>query len=100
MGQKWLQEGNGITRSSFEKPNLGNQGQINITVKMHLVIRPVETISIQIGMHAIGKLRISMCCTLMCFLTWCSEAYKILGIVGIEQLYYLHILHHIVRSNK
>ena len=61
MGQKWLQEGNGITRSSFE-----NQEQINITVKMHLVIRPVETISIQIGMHAIGKLRISMCCTLMC----------------------------------
>ena len=74
MGQKWLQEGNGIPRSSFEKPNLGNQGQINITVKMHVVIRPVETISIQIGMHAIGKLRISMCCTLMCFLSWCSEA--------------------------
>ena len=44
----------------LKKPNLGNQGQINITVKMHLVIRPVETISIQIGMHAIGKLRISM----------------------------------------
>ena len=85
MGQKWLQEGNGITRSSFEKKtNLGNQGQINITVKMHLVIRPVETISIQIGMLAIGKLRISMCCTLMCFLSWCSEAYNILGIVGIE----------------
>ena len=84
MGQKWLQEGNGITRSSFEKPNLGNQGQINITAKMHLVIRPVETISIQIGMHAIGKLRISMCCTLMCFLSWSSEAYNIQGIVGIE----------------
>ena len=84
MGQKWLQEGNGITRSSFEKPNLGNQRQINITVKMHPVIRPVETISIQIGMHAIGKLRISMCCTLMCFLSWCSEAYNILGTLGIE----------------
>ena len=84
MGQKWLQEGNGITRSSFEKPNLGNQRQINITVKMHLVIRPVETISILIGMHAIGKLRISMCCTLMCFMSWCSEAYNILGIAGIE----------------
>ena len=70
MGQKWLQEGNGIARSSFEKPNLGNQGQINITVKIHLVIRPVETISIQIGMHAIGKLRISMCWTFMCFLSW------------------------------
>ena len=84
MGQKWLQEGNGITRSSFEKPNLGNQGQINITVKVHPVIRPVETISIQIGMHAIGKLRISMSCTLMCFLSWCSEAYNILGILGIE----------------
>ena len=85
MVQKWLQEGNGITRSSFEKPNqLGNKGQINITVKMHLVIRPVETISIQIDMHAIGKLRINMCCTLMCFLSWCSEAYNVLGIVGIE----------------
>ena len=68
----------------LKKTNLGNQGQINITVKMHLVIRPVETILIQIGMHAIGKLRISMCCTLMCFLSWCSEAYNILGIVGIE----------------
>ena len=55
MGQKWLQEGNGIPRSSFEKPNLGNQGQINIAVKMHLVIRPVETIPIQAGMHAIGN---------------------------------------------
>ena len=33
----------------LKKTNLGNQGQINITVKMHLVIRPVETISIQIG---------------------------------------------------
>ena len=84
MGQKWLHEGNGVTRSSFEKPNPGNQGQINITVKMHLVIRPVETISIQIGMRAIGKLRICLCCTLMCFLSRCSEAYNILGIAGIE----------------
>ena len=56
--------------------------------KMRLVIRPVETLSIQIGMSAIGKLRISMCCTLMCFLQFCSEAYNILGIVGTEyQLY-------------
>ena len=90
MGQKWFQEGNGFKREMVsqghhsKKPNLGNQGQIDITVKMHLVIRPVETISIQIGMRAIGKLRISMCCTLMCFLSWCSEAYNILGIVGIE----------------
>ena len=57
---------------------------INIIVKMHLFIRPVETISFQIGMHAIGKLRISMCCTLMCFPSWCSEAYNILGTVGVE----------------
>ena len=83
-GAKMVTRGNGITRSSFEKPNLGSQRQINITVKMHPVIRPVETISIQIGMHAIGKLRISMCCTLMCFMSWCSEAYNILGIAGIE----------------
>ena len=47
-------------------------------------LRPVETISSQIGMHAIGKLRISMCCTLMCFLSWWSEAYNILGTVGVE----------------
>ena len=71
MRQKWLQEGNGITSHNFKTPNLGNQGQIN-------------TISIQIGMRAIGKLRISMCCTLMCFLSWCTEAYDILGIVEIE----------------
>ena len=93
MGHKWLQERNGITRSSFQRPNLGNQGQINFTAcemqkyfpgKMHLVIRPVETLPIQISMSAVGKLRISMCCTLMCFLPCCSEAYNILGIVGIE----------------
>ena len=77
-GQRWLQEGNGITRLSFEKKtNLVNQGQINITVTMHLVIRPAETISIHIGMRAIGKLRISMCYTSMCFLSWCSEAYRL-----------------------
>ena len=57
---------------------------INITVKMYLFIRRVETILFQIGMHAIGKLRISMCCTLMCFLSWCSEANNILGTVGVE----------------
>ena len=45
--------------------------------KMHLVIRPVETLPIQISMSAVGKLRISMCCTLMCFLPCCSEAYNI-----------------------
>ena len=82
MEQKW-----------FERTNLENQGQINVTAcdmqnyfscKMHFVIKPVETLSIQIGMYAISKLRISMCCTLMCFLSWCSEAYNILGIVGIE----------------
>ena len=60
--------GNGTTRSEFARSNLGNQGRENITAcgmqnyfpgTMHLAIRSVETISIQIGMRAIGKLKIS-----------------------------------------
>ena len=41
MGQKWLQREMLSQGYHLKKPNLGNQGQINITVKMHLVIRPV-----------------------------------------------------------
>ena len=68
MEKKWLLEGNGTTRSEFARSNLGNQGRENITAcdmqnyfpgTMHLAIRSVETISIQIGMCAIGKLKIS-----------------------------------------
>jgi hypothetical protein len=80
MEQKWLQEGNGITRSEFARSNLGNQGRVNITAcdmqnyfpgTMHLAIRSVETLSIQIGMCAIGKLEISNIS--MCLEPWCYK---------------------------
>lgn len=54
-----------VSRSDFAKNNLGNQGRVNLTTcdmqnyfpgTMHLAIRSAETLSIQIGMCAIGEL--------------------------------------------
>ena len=68
MGEKWLQEGNCIKRPELARSNLGNQGRENITAcdmqnyfpgTMHLALRSAETLSIQIGMCAIGKLKTS-----------------------------------------
>ena len=59
-----LVEKNPIARSEFAKMNLGNQGRENLTIcnlqnyypgTMHLAIRSVESLSIQIGMCAIGE---------------------------------------------
>ena len=65
MQQKYekLVEKNPIARSEFAKSNLGKQGCENLTTcdlenyfpgTMHLSIRSVESLSIQIGMCAIG----------------------------------------------
>lgn len=69
LEEKWLQEQSTDTgkqtRSEFAKNNLGNQGRLNTTTfdlknyfpgSMHLAIRSAETLSIQIGMCAVGKL--------------------------------------------
>ena len=66
MKQKYenLDEKTPVERSEFAKNHLGNQGQENLTTcdlniyfpgTMHLAIRSVESLSIQIGMCAIGE---------------------------------------------
>ena len=66
MKQKYekVVEINPVERSEFAKNNLGNQGRENLTAcdlnnyfpgTMHLAIRSVESLSIQIGMCAIGE---------------------------------------------
>ena len=66
MKQKYekLVEKNPIARSEFAKMNLGNQGRENLATcdlqnyfpgTMHLAIRSVESLSIQIGTCAVGE---------------------------------------------
>ena len=66
MKQKYekVVEINPVERSEFAKNNLGNQGQENLRAcdlnnyfpgTMHLAIRSVESLSIQIGLCAIGE---------------------------------------------
>ena len=66
MKQKYekVVEINPVERSEFAKKNLGSQGRENVTAcdlnnyfpgTMHLAIRSVESLSIQIGMCAIGE---------------------------------------------
>lgn len=64
MEQRWQQAKPPITRSEFARNNLGNQGRENLTYcdmenyypgTMHLAIRSLETLSVQIGMCASGK---------------------------------------------
>ena len=66
--KNWMKEKKPVPRSEFEKNNLGNQGRVNLTNcdmqdyfpgAMHLAIRSVETLSVQIGMCAIGKLALT-----------------------------------------
>jgi hypothetical protein len=66
--KNWMKEKNPVPRSEFAKNNLGNQGRVNLTNcdmqdyfpgAMHLAIRSVETLSVQIGMCAIGKLALT-----------------------------------------
>lgn len=65
MEKSWMKEKVPALRSDFARDNLGNQGRANLTNSdmqnyfpgaMHLAIRSVETLSVQIGMCAIGKL--------------------------------------------
>ena len=63
--QEWNEVKPPTTRSDFARNNLGNQGRVNLTCcdmqnyfpgAMHLAIRSAETLSVQIGMCAVGKL--------------------------------------------
>ena len=63
--EEWNKIKTPTTRSEFARKNLGNQGRANLTCcdmqnyfpgAMHLAIRSVETLSVQIGMCAVGKL--------------------------------------------
>ena len=63
--QEWNKIQTPTTRSDFARNNLGNQGRVNLTCcdmqnyypgVMHLAIRSVETLSVQICMCAVGKL--------------------------------------------
>ena len=88
LEQKWLKESTTKgkqTRSEFAKSNLGNLGRLNVTMfdlqnyypgTMHLAIRSAETVSIQIGMWAVGKFqsfhtpRLALAVSLFCWVIY------------------------------
>lgn len=65
MEKNWMKEKTPVPRSELARNNFGNEGRVNLTNcdmqdyfpgAMHLAIRSAETLSVQIGMCAIGKL--------------------------------------------